>query len=185
MNRRTLLVLAVLFVVLGIIAFLQSQQGPPPAFDSQATLESYLWMGQTLNMSPEDIAAIRLRAPLENKTFALSRSVDGSWSIPGDPKTVDQTIAVGIAKTVTLLPYRETVTISPSTRLQDFGFNPEGNLAIEIVLLNGKTHAIAIGDFTSDQLAYYALADSLPMVFLLERGAIDYLRQQLNNPPLT
>ena len=62
MNRRTLLVLVVLFVAMGIIALLQAQKGPPPAFDSQATLASYNWMGQTLNMSIEDIAAVPIIA---------------------------------------------------------------------------------------------------------------------------
>lgn len=185
MNRRTLLVLVVLFVAMGIIALLQAQQGPPPLFDSQATLESFRWMGQTLNMSLNDIAAIRLRAPQSNLTFTISRDSSGTWSAPGSPGNLDQTAASGIAKTITLLPYSESVELTPSTRLEDFGFRPEGSLALEIVLQSGQTHAIAVGDLTPDQLAYYALADNLPQVFVLERGAIDYLRQQLNKPPLT
>lgn len=185
MNRRTLFILAVGFVALGIIALFQAQQGSRPLFDSQATLESFQWMGQTLNMALDDIAAVRLRVPQTDQVFVISRDDSGNWSALDSQGVLDQTTAAGIAKTVTLLPYRESVATSPSTRLADFGFAPEGSLALEIVLFNGRTHAIAVGNLTPDQLAYYALADNLPQIFVLERGAIDYLRQQLNNPPLT
>jgi len=51
--------------------------------------------------------------------------------------------------------------------------------------MDGSGHVIAIGGLTANEVTYYALIDNLPRVFLLSRGAIEYLRQQLTNPPLT
>jgi len=34
-------------------------------------------------------------------------------------------------------------------------------------------------------LEYYVLVDDKPQVFLIDRGAVDYLKTQLTKPPLT
>jgi hypothetical protein len=90
-----------------------------------------------------------------------------------------------MVKSVVLMFYRNTLPITASTRLEEFGFNPEGILSIEVALANNQGHGIAIGNQTPTGDGYYAIADNQPQIYVLERGAVDYLLYQLSNPPLT
>lgn len=197
MSRRTFFVLLIVFAVLAVIALFQTRQSSAP--DSEATLDpsiqptinaaqflsSYQLMGKTLGMTFEDIAAIRLRDPQSKKTFALSRDSSGNWTAPDNAGKLDTTAATNIAKTVVLLPYESTVEVKPDTSLADFGFQPDGIFAIEIILRTNLSHAILIGDLNPSGVSYYGLVDDKKVIYVIERRAIDYLLIQLKNPPVS
>ncbi len=197
MNRRTLFILLIAFAALVAIALFQTRQSFAPG--NEATLDpsvlpttnaaqvlsAYTLMGKTLGMNVEDIAAVRLRDPVTQKTFTLSRDSAGNWTAPDNPGTLDLIAATNIAKTVVLLPYESTIEVKPDTLLADFGFRPDGVFSIEILLQNKKTHAITIGDLNTSGGSYYGLVDDKKVIYVMERRAIDFLWVQLKKPPVT
>ena len=197
MNRRTLFILLIAFAVLVVISLFQTRNSSvpgseatvdpsnPPTINAANFLSVYKLMGTTLGMTVDDITAIRLRDPESKKTFAISRDSTGNWTAPDSSGKLDATTANNIAKTVVLLPYEKTIEVKPDTLLSDFGFQPDGIFAIEVLLRNNKTHAILIGDLNTAEVSYYGLVDDKKVIYVMERRAIDYLLIQLNKPPLT
>jgi hypothetical protein len=197
MNRRTLFILLIAFAALVVIALFQNRQSPnsgseatldpslQPTTNAAEFLSSYSLMGKTLGMTVEDIAAIRLRDPDSKKTFTISRDSAGNWTAPDNPGKLDLTVATNIAKTVVLLPYESTIQVKPDTVLADFGFQPDGIFAIEVILRTNITHAIVIGNLNPSATSYYGLADDKKVIYVMERRAIDFLLINLNKPPIS
>ena len=197
MNRRTFVILMVAFVALGIIAFFQTQKSAAPSAEATVDpsarpttnaaefLSEYSLMGKTLGLTLEDISALRLRDPDSKKTFTLRRDSNGNWTAPDNPGTLDLTIANNIAKTIVLLPYESTINVKPDTSLADFGFQPDGIFAIEVILRTNITHAILIGNLNASGVSYYGLVDDKKIIYVLERRAIDFLLVNLKNPPVS
>lgn len=194
MNRRMLFVLLLLFVVLAVIAVLQTR---PPQIQSWSDLEALratvtaqgtpVYSRVFPDMAVLDIQAVRLRDPNSEVEFLISRGEDGQWTAPNAAadERLDTDTASNIARTVVLLYYERTLPLNDSIELETYGFNPNGNLFIEVLLNNGEGHAIAIGTLSGSRTVYYALADERQELYLLERAPIDYLITQLANPPLT
>jgi hypothetical protein len=182
MNRRTVLILLVVFAALAFITYWQSRpQEVVPASDEGA----YRILGEVLNMTVLDIQAIRLRDPATDQSFTISRDPDGMWTAPDSEGSLDTETASNIAKTVVLLPYQRTLPLTEDAALSEYGYTPDAQLSIEVLMRNGDQHAIAVGGLTPTGLTYYVLADERAELFLIERGAIDYLENQLETPPLT
>jgi hypothetical protein len=191
MKRRTVFGLLVLFVALAVIATLQMR---PPAQLSLAEIQATATMLGTPifsrvypDMAVLDIQAIRLREPNLNQEFVISRGTDGQWTAPdaAADESLDTDAASNIARTVVLLYYERTLPLDSSVKLADYGFNPNGNLSIEVLLKNGDGHVVAIGTLLASQAVYYALVDDRQEIYLLERAPVDYLITQLAHPPLT
>jgi hypothetical protein len=196
MNRRTLIILLVAFVALAFVALFQNRQFPnvtseatldpalQPTTNAAQYLSDYKLLGKTIGMTLENISAIRLRDPDTKQTFTLKRDSSGNWTAPDNPGTLDQTAATNIAKTVVLLPYESTIEVKPDTSLADFGFEPDGIFAVEVVLRTNLTHAILIGNLNASGVSYYGLVDDKKVIYIMERRAIDYLLVNLKKPPV-
>ncbi len=183
MNRRQMLGLLLVFVVLAGIAYWQAQ--PPPEPNPMEALTGFNLMAQTLQFNETDLAVIRLRDPRSNFAFTIRLDAVGNWVEGDSGASLDQVEASNIAKTVALLPYRTTIPIEPSTNLADFGFLPQPFLGIDLILKDGRTHGIVVGSLTVPQEHRYATADNIQQILILERAPIDYLVAILNKPPLT
>lgn len=184
MNRRLLLVLGIAFVVLVIITVIQSQPRPIIQTPSEGTTTGS-FLGQDLNLTVLDIQAIRLRDPNTDTTFVISRDADGNWIAPLSEGRLDKDAASSIARTLVLMGYYQTIPITDSTDLAQYGFIPEGDLSVEVLRTDNQGHVLAVGMLSPDGLNYYVLIDEQPRLYLIERGAIDYLNTYLSNPPLT
>lgn len=184
MKPRSLLILLGIFVILIIAVMLQSQP-QQITINPAATLNQFLQIGRELNFAINDILAVRLRNPGQAQEFVLSRDSSGNWTAPQSQGVLDQEAVSNILKTVVLLPYQNTAPIDASTDLRQYGFTPQGQLAVEILLQNGQTHAIQVGGLSPSGAVYYALADDIPQIYLLERSPVAYLIDKLNHPPLT
>jgi hypothetical protein len=137
-------------------------------------------------MTVLDIQAIRLRDPQSDKSFVISRDANGNWTAPGSEGSLDTNAASNIAKTVVLMPYKQSVALETNPDLTQYGFQPNASLLVDILLSSTSDgHVIAVGGLSPDGLEYYVLVDDKPQVFLIERGAVDYLKTQLTKPPLT
>ena len=114
----------------------------------------------------------------------ITTNGSGNWTAPDNPGTLDQTVATNIAKTVVLLPYESTIELKPDTSLADFGFQPDGIFAVEVILRTNLTHAILIGNLNASGISYYGLVDDKKVIYIMERRAIDFLLINLNKPPV-
>ncbi len=186
MNRRILFILLAVFAVLVIIAVIQAQPRPIAIQSPNSTgTPGASFLGRDLNLTVLDIQAIRLRDPEGDKNFLISRGSDGNWTAPGSEGRLDIDAASSIAKTVVLMGYQQTIPVTDSTDLSEYGFHPNGILSVEILRTNNEGHVIAVGGLAPSGLAYYTLVDELPQMYLIERGAVDYLKAYLTQPPLT
>jgi hypothetical protein len=204
MNRRGLVVLAILFAGLVALVMLQGrdQPAPPiavdeispevpqtPAVDATATPQPTEPAANFTRLYPEmavlDIQAIRLEDPNSGEKFTISRGEDGQWTAPENEGTLDTEAASNIARTVALLLYERIIEADEQTELNQYGFSPNGRLFIQVVMRNGETHAIGVGAFTPSGGAYYAVISENDDIYLLERGQMDFLMNYLSNPPLT
>lgn len=177
MNRRTLLILGLVFGVLLAVTLVQNQLA-----NQAAPTQDF----QLLRIFPEmavlDIQAIQLRTPDGNRSFTISRAEDGTWTAPGAEGTLNAEAASNIARSIVLMPYQRTVQASGN--LTEYGFQNGGILFIQALLANGEEHIVAVGGLTATGDTYYTLVDERPEVYLVERGAIDYLINYLLTPPV-
>lgn len=173
-GRRTLIVLAAVFAILLVINVIQSAESAKP---QRLPFERVY-----PTMDDDDIQAVRLRAPSTDTTFTISRAPDGTWISTDHEGTVNQVAAGNIARTIALLPYDRTVPQMGD--LGDYGFESEGTMTLEVIMTSGETHGVLIGARAPSDTVYYALVDQRPEIYLLHRGAIDFLITQLRTPPV-
>jgi hypothetical protein len=185
MNRRLIGTLLLIFAVLVVIRLLQLNPAPAQQAAQPTANSAYAFLGLRINLPASDIQAVRLREPASNKSFVITRSLDGTWTAPESQGRLDQAAASNIAKTVVLMPYSRSIPQAQQSRLSEYGFGDTGTLSVEVVTTDGGGHAFAVGNLVTSGLEYYVLVDNLPEVFIVDRRAVDYLLVQLRNPPLT
>jgi hypothetical protein len=183
MNRRNLFILLALFIALVIVAAFQSQQRSVVLTAESTPSGSFL--GRDLNLTVLDIQAIQLRDPNTDTSFVISRDTNGNWTAPLTEGSLDSDAASSIARTVVLAGYQQTVPIADTTDLTEYGFRPTGIFEVDVLRTNNEGHVIAIGGLVPSGLAYYALIDEKPLLYFIERGAVDYLMVYLEQPPVT
>jgi len=174
-GRRTIVIFAVIFVVLAVIALLPTQPAAAPE-------SPYAANRVFVNIGEELIQAIRLRNPSGVETFTLNRALDGTWTVPDSTGTLNVYVAELIARTMVLLPYSNT--IQPESDLSVYGFVPTAGLGVEFVLNDGTTHAVVVGFRNPTETGYYAVVDNRQEIYILERAAVDFLISVLRNPPV-
>lgn len=182
---RTLLILAIVFVALIGVLFLQERmlsESAEPTLPPQPTamLERVF---PDLELSR--IAAIRMIVPDTGRELTIARAESGEWVAPALEGTFDQEAATLIGRTIVLLPYRRSFAIDDTTDLTQYGFDPNGDIWLQFFTVDNEEHVVAIGDPAFDSPTFYALVDDRPAVFLVERPAIDFLLQYFVNPPMT
>lgn len=173
-GRRTLIVLAAVFAVLVVVNLIQTaESGKPQRLPFERVYP---------NMDDDDVQAVRLRDPSTDSTLTITRASDGTWLTTDHEGTLNQNSAAIIARTIALLPYDRTVPQIGD--LSDYGFDPDGILALEAVLTSGETHGVLVGALAPSSTVYYALVDNRLEIYLLHRAAIDFLIIQLRTPPV-
>lgn len=125
----------------------------------------------------DQVQALRLDDPRSPLDLTLTRREDGTWEFVTLAADVDQTVASQLAKTVTYLPYTDIFANVPEDEYADFGLDERGVwLLVQVVLTDDRQHVVAIGRRAPVVGGgYYALVDELPNVYVLDRGAVDYL----------
>jgi hypothetical protein len=176
MNRRTIFILGGIFAALLIVTLVQSN------LNNQSVGEDVDLLRIFPEMAVLDIQAVQLRTPDGLHSFLISRADDGTWTAPNLVGTLNTDAATTIAQTVVLLSYQRT--IAEPENLTEIGFNPYGIFFIQVLMLNGEEHGIAIGGLTPTQDTYYALVNERPDVYLVRREQIDYLMNYLLTPPV-
>jgi hypothetical protein len=139
------------------------------------------------DVTVQAIRAIRLEDPNNGQSLTLINE-EGEWNAPERPTaSVDQDRARLIARTLEVLPYERTFNVEDGADLTQYGFLPEGSLFfIQLVLVDGTEHFVLIGNpVETGPPAFYALVDDRPIMYIVPRGAVDYLIDQMLNPPVS
>lgn len=187
-NARTLIFFLALFVVLAAIVFLQENEEAPPPPPTPTITPEFEFQGTLLRVFPElavlDIQAVRLEDLTTDSQLTLARDDEGQWTAPGLEGELDTSAASSIARTIVLLPYGRSINILNNTEFSDYGFNPAGQMQIQVLKLDGSSHVIAVGGLTDSEASYYTLVDERDEIFEVERGPVDFLRNHILSPPI-
>lgn len=169
------------FAALAILVALQNRQlaqQPPPGVTPLVVARTFPDID-----TPDEIQAIRLQDPASDAVFVLNRAENG-WEAPETDGELIQDAAEAIATTVALLPVKRLLPADDD--LAAYGLTQAGGtLFIQVVLTDGSGHAVAVGVPVPSDGAYYALVDDREEIFLLDRGAVDFLQTALRNPPVS
>lgn len=179
MNRRLLFGLLLVFVALA--ALLAIQRAQPRTITGATVVPTKPPVFTDVTM--DTLQAIRLRSPETGQSLLLSRNSDWEWTAPELSGTLDAKEADLIARTMIVLPFNRTMPLPADADMATFGFTPEGILSIELLLVDGGAHAIAVGYRTPTADSYYALVDDRSDLYLIERAAVDFLISRVKNPP--
>jgi hypothetical protein len=188
--RRRLLLLIGAFISLVAVAFLQGRSNVPQPTAIPPTVEAATTptLPPLLRIFPEmtvlDIQAIRIEDPNSGEFITLTRDESDNWIAPDVAGELDADTASDIARTIVLLPYSRSINITSQTVLSDYGFDPNGQLFVSLVMKNGDGHVLAIGTLSETDPVYFALLDERDEIFEVERGPVEFLRNFLFSPPL-
>ena len=194
-NRLALVALLVLFVVLAVLALVTTPESPPEATEaptvtptSEFTPEPTVPEGSLLRVFPDlkvlDIQAIQLEDLSADRKLTLVRDLQGNWTAPDLEDDLDVDAATNIARTLVLFPYGRSINIVPDTDFKDYGLSPQPQLLFTILIADNNSHIIAVGDLIDSGEAYYTLVDDRDEIFQVERGAVDFLRNLILDPPI-
>lgn len=184
-SSRTPLILLAIFAALvgGLLLQNAALTDSPMPIGTAAPAITPLPTGDLLRVFPDlavlDIQAIRLEDSLSGDSFTMVRDDAGRWSALDQASPLDPEAATAIARTIVLLPYGRSLNIIPTTDFESFGFEPAGGMLIQVVLWDGGGHIIAVGGLSPDAPVYFALVDERDEIFLIERGAVDFLKRFL------
>lgn len=179
----TLLGLALVFVLLMGVFILQERALREDARRPQPTPTPIL-QRVFPDLAVIDIDAIRLLDPTNDNSFTIARGSNDEWVAVGMEGVLDQEAATLIARTMVLLPYRESFAIDDDTDLTQFGFRPTGDFILLVITSAGVEHSVAIGDPTMNSPNFYGAVDDRNEIYLIERPAIDFLVDHFLNPPV-
>lgn len=186
-NNRLFPLLLGTFIVLAIAAVVQNTIGNS-ALPTPEQTESPLASGTLLRVFPDlavlDIQAVRIDDPTADQSFTIVRDANGNWTAPEVTGTLDAGAASDIARTIILLPYGRSINILPDTDLSEYGIAPDPEYLISVILQSGDAHIIAVGKIADDDPIYYAVVDERDEILEVERGAIDFLTNFLDSPPV-
>ncbi|MBE0689276.1 MAG: hypothetical protein IH587_04035 [Anaerolineae bacterium] len=179
-GRRTLLVLAAIFGLLLAVTLLRNR---PQDQATTPSLDDLPFERVFPALTEGEIQAVRLQEMASDRFFTIIRDETGLWSAPDTPGVLDQEIAALIARTVVVLPVQSIFSLDGDPDLRDYGFDPDGNLLIQVVLVDGSQHGIVVGGVAPSGNGVYALVDDQHSMYLLERAAIAFLVAQVETPP--
>lgn len=178
MNNRSLLALIVIFIGLVIAIFLQNRSIEQAIAPTATPSFSRVFP----DLAVLDIQAIQIRDLRTEESFTISRTQEGIWSVIN--ATVIEGAGTSIAQTIAFLPYSQEIPITDGINRAEFGFDPFGYIFIEILLLNGEHHVVAIGNPLQNSPEFYILVDDRPIIYTAFRQPYDELASLLDNPPI-
>ena len=169
-----------ILVLVGLIGIATWQRLPANA-QPTATLTADPRDVQTVfrHLTPDRIQALRIDDPSSDRDLILESNGQGGWRLVGvaDPTAIDPIVAHNIAKTVAFIPYVEILPSGDDVELVNFGLTAETFwLQIQVILTTMETRNIVVGRLVpGEQNGYYALVDDRPEIYILNRGAVDFL----------
>lgn len=187
-NQRFLALLLAIFLSLAAVLILQSNA---PSSDSENRGMNSQPTPQLRRIFPDlavlDILALRVEDRITGEIFTMARDTDGSWLA----RSIDQETTLPLredagtllARSVVLLGYTQTITLSPERDLSEFGFQPDAQIYIYIITVDNQQHVVAVGNPLQTGPYYYIIVDDRPEIYIVDRAAVDSLAVTLDTPP--
>lgn len=196
MNRRLLLGLGAVFMVLLMVTLLQGQQINEQINQQIATASDIESIRLFTGVTPENVMEVQI-ASYDGRALTLQRNGDGTWNspnlsniaasaaaTPGATASVNTQTADAVLYAALTLTYVRRLEATTETQYASYGFPaaaPTGSVSITLVLRDGTTRQLQIGGLAPTREQYYVRLAGEPGVYLVERsaalggGQIDYL----------
>lgn len=175
-RAQQLVILGVLFLSMAILALWQSAPRQIAQPTVSPTIDPRLTNRIFSGWSASDIQALRLDDTTSDLDLLLNRTETG-WETGDSTIAIDQTIAEAIAQTLAILPYEAVIANVSTDEYVNYGLeNDRIWLQIQVILQSGSGHVIGIGGrVPTDGGGWYAVVDNFPEVYILNKGAVDFL----------
>lgn len=175
----TALILLVLLGALAAVALVQNSQLAGQRIARTPTPDPRDVQTVFRNVFPEVIQAFRIDDPTSDRDLILENDGQGGWRLVGvpDPTALDPVVAANLAKTVSFIPYVQILPRTDDMELAHFGLTSETFwLQIQVILTTMETRSIVVGNLVpGTRDGYYALVDDRQEIYILNRGAVEYL----------
>lgn len=181
---RGLFVLLMVFIALAVLVALQ---GRGIERDNQRILATLAEATPVFQRLFEDLAvaqlqAVRVQDANSGREFIMTRASDGTWTTPSG--TLNPDAGTNIAQVAVTFFYTRTLPPPENNRLAEFGFQPYGQMLIQLLLNDGQQHIIAVGGALQTGPEFYALVDDRPELYVVLRQPFDALYTLLEAPPV-
>jgi hypothetical protein len=175
-TRTTLILLAVLVLVAGVVYFTEFYKPGQATVTPAASGPTML-----LEVTSPAIGGITVRDALSGTQVSASRDVSGTWWL-ADPagRPADPAILNPMATRLSSIYVQRVLT--PTGSLGEFGLLTP-TLSVEIASTLGPL-SFVVGDTTPSQGAYYVQKPGDPRVYLVDAGLVSELRKFAGQPPL-
>jgi hypothetical protein len=185
-NRRTLLVLLIVFGALVAVLVIQSRplasiitQTPTPCLGENCPTATPLASTRIFpDWTISDVKAVRLQNPRTKETLTFTRSADGQWTAAESAGVLNQEVADGMVQAAISFDYTRILEGVAEDQWADYGLTVNfATLFIQIILTNDETHYVIIGGVVPTGESFYGLVDDNPEIYVLARegGAIDFI----------
>jgi len=177
MKLRTILIMAGILVVLGVLFFISR---PQPESEPQVEPRRFIW-----SVGMEDLKHLTINLPAEGKNQAWVKHEDRYWYFdqPDGPKVNMKRWGGGIPLLLSG-PGAERLITSEATdkQLEIYGFkNPKMKMAL--ILRNEDTINIEVGYRTLDGRAYYIKQLNSKAIYTVDHTWYDVLERLVLDPP--
>jgi hypothetical protein len=173
-ERKTLYALVGLFAGLLALVFLQTRLLSAPTLPATSNGTPIASLVSLYDWRPETIQALVIEVR-DIQPLQLQRQGE-LWISPNSPQSINQESVNDVALTLSELPVIDLFDGIEPDRYGEFGLSRVDYLMIiQLVLQDGTPHALIIGNRTEDEQGYYALVDDRPQIYVLGRGAIEFL----------
>ncbi len=179
MKTQNILILFIILLITGGFFYFLNMPEPPETPDVQ----EFVWM-----IEMEDIEHITLELPREGKSqsfIKISKEDEFPWYFDDEEKTMVDSKRWGGGIPLLLSgpgAGRVIAEDAPPSKISEFGLdNPK--LRITLLLSNGKSMNINVGDATPNGAYYYVQAPSTTDIALVDYTWYDILAGIINEPP--
>lgn len=172
MSGRGRLAVVALVIVIGVLFIIRPTPEPPFAKEDEQPIFP--------DMAAVELVSMNIFDAINGAAMTITRDSNGVWFQEETGEAFDAREASLMAETLVMLSYRDVIPLEPDSPLEPYGFDPSAQFFIEFLEADGTPHAVALGDVLPDRTkGYYALVDDRPAIYVIPRGAVDYLIQLL------
>ncbi len=176
MRLRNILILLAILLTLGGYFYFSNVPQPPPEQEPKL----YVWL-----IEMEELQHIEIRLPREGKSQAFIKEEDRSWHFDDPQRSeVDMERWGGGIPLLLSGPGLERVIAKNATeeKLAEFGLT-QPQMQITLILEDGYTLNITVGDRTPDGSAFYVQAPRSNDVALVDFTWYEVLERLVKEPP--
>ena len=177
MKLKAILILLAVLAVAGTTYYFVSRPKPPPETEPKY----YVW-----DFKMDDLQHVVLSLPKANQSEAFVKHADDRnfyFDVVNGPKVDMQRWGGGIPLLLSGPGATRLILLNaPDTKLTEYGFN-KPNMTANLVLTDGSTYDIQVGDENPEGTTYYVRLASNKDVYTVDKTWYDVLSGIVSDPP--